>query len=582
MRSARVWMVMVASLLGCGTALALDPPLHAITVGQWDGYFGSYCDIWSDGQYAYLPNWTLSDGQPARVHIVDISDPNNPFLADTFFLPLPNTNASPQDVKVANGLLFIGLEADPNDSVAIVDVRDPLNAVQLATVRISGFTFIHNVFYDNGYLYMADSSTPRVGIIDLTGFDPDNPPATPITTAKWILSNVGSSFVHDITVKSGRMYAAGWNSGLLIYDVSDVANTMPNLIGSVGGNSTHSMWPTDDGRFVVTGEERTGGGITVYEIVDNGGSLTLQFRDAFAYSGFQAFSVHNQMIIGNRLYNSWYEKGLQVFDIDPIDGTLTLFATLDTSDTGLGNWGVYPLLGDNKILLSDGSTGLHIVDITLDSLEDPTLPPAPDDILKNRYLSIAPGNETIGPFDLRVTLTQTLVSGVTAVGDSWWANEPDLQCLSVVTPTMPATPPDWSGCPVVHLTGCPIIPTSTYEVAVVQDPRVSNPIAVQTQAKPSGKWWGDCVGFFDGTEWTPPQGFVAIDDTVAVIKTFQDPSAFNALHISRADLAPADPTQPFPNNQINRVVNIDDAFMTILGFQGEPYPGPQLELCPDL
>ena len=67
----------------------------------------------------------------------------------------------------------------------------------LATVRISGFTNIHNVFYDSGFLYLADSATSRVGIVDLTAFDPDNPPTLPITSAKWILTNVGSSFVHD-------------------------------------------------------------------------------------------------------------------------------------------------------------------------------------------------------------------------------------------------------------------------------------------------------------------------------------------------------------------------------------------------
>ena len=68
--------------------------------------------------------------------------------------------------------------------------------------------------------------------------------------------------MHDITVQDGRLYACGWDSGLWIYDVTDVANSMPSFLGNTpdGGNNTHSAWPTDDGQFVVTGEERGNGG----------------------------------------------------------------------------------------------------------------------------------------------------------------------------------------------------------------------------------------------------------------------------------------------------------------------------------
>ena len=34
-------------------------------------------------------------------------------------------------------------------------------------------------------------------------------------------------------------------------------------------------------------------------------------------------------------------------------------------------------------------------------------------------------------------------------------------------------------------------------------------------------------------------------------------------------------------NQINKLVNIDDVFVIVLGFQGKVYPGPELQLCVD-
>ncbi|MCH8150501.1 MAG: hypothetical protein IH987_21410, partial [Planctomycetes bacterium] len=317
------FMVLLPLVAG-RAVIALDPPFHSVEVGHWDGYTGQYCDITSDGQFAYLPNYGFNDFETARIHIVDISNPDRPpFLVNTFFLPPPNEFESPQDVKAHDGLLFVGLDAQPNDSVAIIDIRDPVNATLLTTVSITDHKFVHNLFYDNGFLYFPGFGN-TVGIVDLTALDPDNPPPSPITSLTWLLENVGGTFgVHDITVVAGRLYVAGTNGGLWIYDVSDVANTIPTFLGSVDGTATHSMWPTQDGRFVVTGEERFGGGIQVFEVIEDGGSLTLELRDSFSYPTDLASSVHNQIIIGNRLYNSWYQKGLQVFDIDPLDGTLT-------------------------------------------------------------------------------------------------------------------------------------------------------------------------------------------------------------------------------------------------------------------
>ncbi|MCH9002362.1 MAG: hypothetical protein IIC02_07290 [Planctomycetes bacterium] len=149
-------------------------------------------------------------------------------------------------------------------------------------------------------------------------------------------------------------------------------------------------------------------------------------------------------------------------------------------------------------------------------------------------------------------------------------------CISVVTTTKPASPPDWTGCSAVHLTGCAIVPTTTYSiVAETSDGQTSPPALLDTQAKPGVKWHGDTVGFFDGVKWTPPNGTTSIDDAVAAIKTFQDPSAFNATHLSVSDVHPnLDGAEP------NLLVSIADVFVIILGFQGLEYPGPDLTQCP--
>ncbi|MCH8243306.1 MAG: hypothetical protein IH897_11955, partial [Planctomycetes bacterium] len=126
-------------------------------------------------------------------------------------------------------------------------------------------------------------------------------------------------------------------------------------------------------------------------------------------------------------------------------------------------------------------------------------------------------------------------------------------------------------CQGLHVTGCPIEPTSDYDVQAVAGANESDPLTVATILQPGGgKFWGDTVGFFNGVEWTPPNLTTNIDDAVAIIKTWQGGPVVapvgNVAHLSVADVDPGD---------INTVVNFNDVFMVILAFQGNQYPfGP--------
>ena len=98
-------------------------------------------------------------------------------------------------------------------------------------------------------------------------------------------------------------------------------------------------------------------------------------------------------------------------------------------------------------------------------------------------------------------------------------------------------------------------------------------LTVPTALQPvGGKFWGDTVGFFDGMEWTPPQGVANITDAVVATNTFQGGQVVAPVpgstiaHLSIADVEPGN---------INTVVNIADVLILIRAFQGAPYPfGP--------
>ena len=351
-------MVAVAALVQLtAPAFAQEAPFNTSEVGQFSQAGQSYADIWGDGDFAYLAHF----GQRV-VDIIDLTDPANPILAATYDSNI--AAASAQDVKVANGLMFVGMEG-VSPGCHIVDVRDPYAPVKLTDVTV--LSGVHNVFYDQGWLYLVDSSQTLIDIVDLRTYDPNNPPAV-ISTTQWRMTGVGNQLVHDITVQNGRLYASAWDT-IRVYDVTDVANQVPPLLGTAPGASVHAAWATDDGRFLVVSEEHSVGGLTLYEIIDGGSSVTLEVRDYYFVSSLRAGSVHNPVVAGNRVYVSWYAAGVQVLEIDPVTATWSLVASFDTTpadggaSTFAGNWGVYPFLSADRVLASDRGTGLFVLDV---------------------------------------------------------------------------------------------------------------------------------------------------------------------------------------------------------------------------
>ncbi len=58
-------------------------------------------------------------------------------------------------------------------------------------------------------------------------------------------------------------------------------------------------------------------------------------------------------------------------------------------------------------------------------------------------------------------------------------------------------------------------------------------------------------------------------------RPFLLPNAINATHVSVTDMEPN-----LNGDQINLIVNINDVFSIIRGFQGFEYPGTDLTQCP--
>lgn len=349
------FVVMLAATLAQYTVSA--PAQEIELVAHFDPMPGTaYSDVWGEGNYAYLAT------QDNGVFIVDISSPDNPQLA-AHYLPgqIPYQNF--QDVKVANGIGYFA--SCSGDGLHIVDLSDPSSPVLLTRITSvdGGFSSVHNVSVSGKFLYEADGGGRDVHVFDVST------PASP-QFVRTIRSG-GRAGIHDMTALGDRLYTSDISVGrTVIYDVTSMSTSVaPIRLGRlITGSNTHSNWVTEDGNVLASARECDAPtcGVNLFDISDPANPISLaQILEADL--GFDASSPHNPLIMDDFLYVSWYEAGLQVFDIsDPTNPVrVGSYDTYSGPGFGLqGNWGVYPFLGKDRVLLSDRDSGLYIVDVS--------------------------------------------------------------------------------------------------------------------------------------------------------------------------------------------------------------------------
>jgi hypothetical protein len=287
-------------------------------------------DVWAYKEFAYTGTFNSPCGgeEGAGIWVWDIENKNRPSFVDVIE---SETGSRSNDVKVATmnsgDILVHSNETCGTGGMGgfeLYNVNDPRNPVHLSTTRIhepnevlrtqfGGVNRgVHNLFLftqgSRDYVALATHGNAWFGstqIFEIT--DPTNPqfvsawgpellceedfcsddpynetdPNVLVATInEWIFGTgrtpgFGASTirsVHDITVTEdgNLMYAAAWDSGLVLLDISDPAN--PEVVsqaldpenGSLDGEvNSHSMWPSEDGTIVVEGEEDFAAWVTV-------------------------------------------------------------------------------------------------------------------------------------------------------------------------------------------------------------------------------------------------------------------------------------------------------------------------------
>lgn len=354
-----------------------------------------YSDIYADGNIAVMGSYNCRGA-----FIFNISNPDAPVLSSWYN---PGNNQQFLEAIVIGNRGYFG--SGNGGGVHIVDLTNPASPQLLGIVNSAngnGINSIHEmVVWGNFLIENANTFSNKViRVINISN------PAAPVFVRDLIPSE--PLWVHAMHVRGNRMYTSGWGTSTQrgrteIYDITNIGTQAPTLLGFIedpssvtAGNNMHSSWTSEDGNYLYSARETNNGtgDLRVYDITNPAVPLLVR-AITMNELGLNAVTPHNPVVFGNYLYVSWYQAGVQVFDIStpanpqrvgqydtfqpafaPPEGERAALENAEPWDmmcssqfrqialptTYDGNWAVFPFVGTNKVLAGDLTNGLIVLD----------------------------------------------------------------------------------------------------------------------------------------------------------------------------------------------------------------------------
>jgi len=324
-----------------------------------------YSDIWgfvdcAGKEYAII-------GSTPYIHVFDITDQANLEVGQVEGGGLSLW----RDIKTYAETAY-AVADQGSEGLLVIDLSDLQGLVQsnsnlsLTNRLDQDFQRAHNIYIDqaNSRLYVAGSNTRSDGLLVYDLFeDPLNP------TLIADVSLDPGAYVHDLYVRDNIAYCShGWN-GYYIWDFKDAQN--PILLANTPTNGyNHSSWLTEDGRYAFVAEEVPAGQpllvIDLQNMLDNDIEIVHSFKEPLLAPDHENNTPHNPFIRGDHLYVSYYEDGVQVFDItDPLNPIKIGYYDTDPDNMTYNgtdhNWGVFPFFPSGNVIASDSENGLFVL-----------------------------------------------------------------------------------------------------------------------------------------------------------------------------------------------------------------------------
>ncbi|WP_323191606.1 hypothetical protein [Halostella sp. PRR32] len=422
-------------LKASGAALSL-PVIGGVAAGQEsDGYspLGRYdiphakeVVVDDEGTTAYV---ALTDGYA----VFDVSDPANPEPLVTERELVPENASNPlgriYDVKQDGDHLVVASQAG-STGVLGYDVSTPSEPERIGFFPIRAA--IHNCYVKDGYAYLGalDGEANPVVIVDLETMEEVGRWSVLDDDEQWGEVPFSRRQTHDLYVQDDLAYVALWDTGTWIVDVSDPSN--PELVTRFGDHSkdevtgagspsagleppgnSHYVQPNEDGSVVAVGKEawdagNSGsggpGGIHFWDVSDPSspeeiGAIEPNVAENNAYDGGTWTTSHNFDWVGDRLYTSWYQDGVKVFDVSDPSNPERLSWWRQPEETSI--WTAQCAVQDDFYVATSLGTGLN-------DTEPAALFTFPDEAGEQENRPALPGDSSSSTTSTTTTQTTTV------------------------------------------------------------------------------------------------------------------------------------------------------------------------------
>jgi hypothetical protein len=248
--------------------------------------------------------------------------------------------------------------ASDKRGVLVFDISEPANPRFLRDLPGEAINS-HTVFVDGDRLYSATTNASGVLIFDIST------PTAPFLLNRYLAPNTHPyPFPHDMFARDGQLYV---NHGYVGYVVADARN--PNDIRTLGTYAFRNQYShatavgTFAGRTIAfEGGENADAHLRVLDITDPAHMVKIgEFRLR------SDISIHNMVLVGQKLYIAWYQEGVRVLDVsNPTRPTqVAYFNTYRETDPGRSDFldGAIGIRvpGDGYVYVVDKPRGLLIL-----------------------------------------------------------------------------------------------------------------------------------------------------------------------------------------------------------------------------
>ncbi|MCB0737957.1 MAG: choice-of-anchor B family protein [Bacteroidetes bacterium] len=320
---------------------------------------------WADGtgrEYAIM-------GSLDSIYFIDVTDPANPIEVDAE--PGRDVNCIHRDFKTYKHYCF-AVADEGFSSLQVFDLQYLPDSVHKVYDSDEFGYRAHNIFIEGSKLYLA-ANLSKEKFSALRVLNIENP-SKPKLLFDLEAQGINLDYVHDIYVRNDTAICSGGEDGIYVFNVFDSIEKSGSKFYApgmelTGGMATypnkgynHSSAMDKTGKYIYFADENHGLALKVMAQKDNRGWSVVK---EFGHEHEKGSIAHNPFVNGDLLYVSYYQQGVQVYDISVPDSPVRV-GFYDTYPRNMGFdgldgcWGVYPYLPSGNIIASDQYFGLYV------------------------------------------------------------------------------------------------------------------------------------------------------------------------------------------------------------------------------